>query len=71
MVAYIRQREELVLAEEPDADGDSLRVLWGLLRVLCLNQGTLRSPAKPAKAKARQPLGGIFTKKMCYTADND
>ncbi len=61
VVGYVRERELQVMEEEAaSASPDALAALWGILRVLCLNEGNLR-PSPPAKGKtAGEPVGTAF-----------
>eukprot|EP00884_Botryococcus_braunii_P015742 jgi/Botrbrau1/2851/Bobra.0036s0001.1 len=66
VVGYIRERELKVMEEEEGARSpDMLACMWGLLRVMALNDGRLRPGPPPSKAKPGEPIevqvAGVLT----------
>lgn len=69
VAGFIRERELKVSEEEEGARSpDMVAALWGLLRLMALNEGRLRSPASPAsKAKPSPPLGDSPSQFVFYS----
>lgn len=67
VAGFIRERELKVNEEEEGARSpDMLAALWGLLRLMALNEGRLRSsPSSASKTKPSPPLGDAPSHLCC------